>query len=277
MQAFIKPVLVIIIGIGLVLVSSSVYRRTFGAWKTDRSAPLNRSSEPAPPVSKQTDLPPTASAPNKESTQNRDDLHETALVAQLNDIDFLTNKIQLAEQLAVFGGDLSAGALIEIVDKDYANAVFSVDEEAAINRILLCLGYISARSRTALEFLRSGTKMEKWENSRSWSCPNQPDLVINRNLAGNCLNGLGAGRQTALWEEIRRIQEAGFEPLEAERWGVHMLGAVFYFDLSATMEVKQLLELDGHDLINLYFEWTTKNKSHEIVRWYEDKKRAITK
>lgn len=206
-------------------------------------------------------------------TRNHDDFNSEETLLKEIKRRGLTNRMEVMDELALIGGDLSADVLISFLTTNFDGKLLNSVECRTMRRTLFCLGLISERSELALGFLRSRSNADAWDPNQIWLQSGFSDIrSFQSYLAGSCVVALGGGGRPEMWDEIRRIQSFDLPPREAEILNASFIESAHIEDLRKRRGPQALL--NGAELVDDFIVWSRHNEDNPLFKnWNESRQK----
>jgi hypothetical protein len=199
--------------------------------------------------------------------QDLESVDEQTILRHFDAQSKLTNRLSHLVILDAIGSDLSVRRIISMLSDEFSGQKLTEDDFYAMRCAIFTLGYISARSALAKDFLEQAIHEDFWAQSRTWQVKRRPELSeaeLRLKLAQECLIALGAGGH----EESVRLSElfrgSTFET--QKEWASTVVDAMFYFDRSKSRKGPVLPE-NGEDVANDFVRWATTENGKYWRNW----------
>ncbi len=199
--------------------------------------------------------------------QDLESVDEQAILRHFNAQAKPTNRLSHLVILNAIGSDLSVQRIISMLSDEFSGQKLTDDDLFAMRSAILSLGYISARSAQAKEFLERSVHEDFWAQTRAWQVERQPELLdaeLNLKLAQECLVALGAGGHEESLQFAELLRGSTLE--SQKRWGSTVVDAMFYLDRARNQKRKILPEL-GEDFMRDFVNWAESDRGRYWTAW----------
>jgi hypothetical protein len=199
--------------------------------------------------------------------QDLESVDEQAILRHFNAQAKPTNRLSHLVILNAIGSDLSVQRIISMLSDEFSGQKLTDDDLFAMRSAILSLGYISARSAQAKEFLERSVHEDSWAQTRAWQVERQPALLdaeLNLKLAQECLVALGAGGHEESLQFAELLRGSTLE--SQKRWGSTVVDAMFYLDRARNQKRKILPEL-GEDFMRDFVNWAESERGRYWTAW----------